>query len=345
MRARLAFLLILFLLTSCTFTPPGGASAPEAASSPVPTSTPPPTVGPTPTQPAPLAILVIPADLNETDSKVYQKIVYDLAQAAGLRFQVLNQLTVADLALEPNLKVVVTLPPDPGLAGLAAAAPQAQFLAINIPGIQAGGNISVLGNEAARTDQVAFMAGYIGAQITGDFFQVGALLKKDSPESAAIQTALDTGRTYFCGNCMPMDFYTPFTYPAFVEVPADAKENEYSAYADVLILQKKVGALFIQAGLDTPEMLTYLASAGALMIGTQSPKKRASGWVVTLQPDYPEALKTAFPALAAGQGGQTFPAPLSFTDINPDLFSPGKQENARRVLNDLLAGYIDTGVK
>lgn len=342
----MAFLLVLFLLTSCTFGSSGSSpAAPEAASSPVPSPTPQPTAGATPTLPPPLAMLILPADMDEANSKAYQKTVYDLAQAAGLRFQVLNNLTSADLKLEPNLKIVIALAPDPGIAALAAEAPQAQFLAVNIPDIQAGGNVSVLGNASTRTDQVAFMAGYIGALVTGDFFQVGALLKKDLPDSAAIQTALTSGRTFLCGNCMPMDFYTPFAYPAFVEVPADAKENEYSAYADVLILQKKVGTLFIQAGLDTPEMLTYLSSAGALMIGTQSPKKRTSGWVVTLQPDYLEALKTAFPALMAGQGGQTFPAPLSFTDINPDLFSPGKQANARKVLIDLLGGYIDTGVK
>ena len=39
---------------------------------------------------------------------------------------------------------------------LATAAPQTQFLAINLPGIQPGGNVSVLGGEATRIDQVAF---------------------------------------------------------------------------------------------------------------------------------------------------------------------------------------------
>lgn len=342
MRRFLAFLLILTLLVACT--PSAETPAPpDMDFTPRPTVTPQPTAGPTPTPAPPLVILVLPADLNEEESQAYQSAVYDLAQAAGFRFQVRNKLGTEDL--EPALKVVIALPPDPGLAALAAAAPQAQFLAVNIPGIQPGGNVSVLGSDSIRADQVAFMAGYIGAMVTEDFFQVGAMLKKDSPESAAIQKALATGRTYYCGRCLPIGWYTQYTYPAFIEVPADAKPAEYNAYSDFLVIQKKVETLFIQAGLDTPELLQYLSTVGVLMIGTQSPAKKVNGWVVTLQPDYLAALKSAFPELAAGQGGRAFSAPLSFSDINPELFSPGKQMDARRVLDDVLRGYIDTGAQ
>jgi hypothetical protein len=294
--------------------------------------------------PPPLVILIIPVDINEAQSKAYQAAVYNLAQSAGYRFQVRNKLTLEEIQLEPTLKVVIALPPDPGIVSLAAAAPQAQFLAVNIPGIQPGGNVSVLGSESARIEHVAFMAGYIGAMVTGDFFQVGAILRKDSPESAVIQTAFEAGRTYFCGLCVPLDWYTPYVYPAFVEIPADAKENEYSAYADILVLQKKVGTIFIQPGLDTPELIQYLSTVGVLMLGTQTPTKAVNGWIVTLQPDYLKAMQAAFPDLAAGQGGKDFPAPLSFTDANPDLFTAGKQNNAQKVLDDLVNGFISSGV-
>lgn len=342
MRRLLAFFLTLALLTACASSPETPVS-PDATSVPQPTATLEPTPGPTPTPAPPLVILVLPADLNDEDSQAYQAVVYDLAQSAGYRFQVRNQLTEADL--EPALKIVIALPPDPGILALAAAAPQAQFLAVNMPGIQPGGNLSVLGNESARADYIAFMAGYIGAMVTEDFFQVGAMLKKDSPESPVIQKALATGRTYYCGRCLPIGWYTQFTYPAFIEVPPDAKESEYNAYSDFLVIQKKVETIFIQPGLDTPELLQYLSTVGVLMIGTQTPTKKVNGWVVTLQPDYLEALKSTFPELAAGQGGRAFSAPLSFTDANPELFSPGKQIDARRVLDDLLRGYIDTSVR
>jgi len=91
---------------------------------------------------------------------------------------------------------------------------------------------------------------------------------------------------------------------------------------------------------DIPELLEYLQSVGILMIGTQSPAQAVNGWVMTLQPNYLEAMKAAFPDLIAGQGGKNFPAPLSINDANSSLFGLGKQQNARQVLNDLLQGLI-----
>jgi hypothetical protein len=331
------FLLILFLLTSCA--PPttvGPTTTPE------PTFTPQPTVGPTPTLPAPLVILVVPADLDMQRSKDYQTAVYDLVQPSGYRFQVLNKLTKDDLSLEPNLKAVIALPPDPGFASLSAAFPQAQFLAVNIPGISPGGNISVLGGNALPIDKVAFMAGYIGAMITQDY-HTGMLLRKDSPDAEKIRKALRAGQVFFCGLCNP--FAGPFKeYPLSMEIPEDAKPNEYPAYADLLI-RDKVDTIFFQPGMDTPELLDYLPTVGILMIGTQTPTKKPDGWVLSLQPDYLAALKTAWPSLMAGKGGQAFPAPIAFTDINADLFSPGKQLTAQKTLDDLLAGLISTNEK
>lgn len=340
MRKILFVVLILAILSACA---PAAPTSQSPDASPAPTETLRPTAGPTPTMPSPLAILLIPADLNEDVSRNYQSAIYDLTQAAGLRYQVRNVLSVEDLALEPNLKVVIALAPDPGLSALAAAAPQAQFLAVNIPDVTPGGNISVLGGEGVRADQQAFMAGYIGALVTDDFFEVGAILRKDSPESAIIQSAFGTGRTYYCGLCRPIGLYTPFEYPAFIEIPGDAKPSEYTAYADVLILQKKVATMFIQPGLDVPELLDYLTITGVLMIGTQTPHKPLSSWVVTLQPDYLKATIAAWPSLVAGEGGRTFPAPLTFTDINEELFSVGKQRLAEETMQAMFEGFISTG--
>lgn len=337
MRARFTLLLSLILLTSCTF---GAPAAGEVTSTPVPTASPVPTAGPSATPAVPLVMLVIPADMNVAQSKAYQKAVYDLAQAQSYRFVVLNKLTTSEL--EPALKLVIALTPDTEIAALAAAAPQAQFLVVNLAGVQPGGNVSVLGGEATRIDQVAFMAGYIAATISQDY-HTGVLFRKDSPDAAAITTAFRAGQQYYCGLCVR--YAGPFEdFPLVQDIPADAKESEYGAYADILI-RKKVDTLFLEPGVDVPDLLKYLPSVGVLMIGTQTPTQKVSGWVVTLQPNYLEALKAAFPDLVAGQGGKAFPAPLSFNDANPDLFGLGKQDNARRVLNDLLAGLISTSVK
>lgn len=338
MRIKLAsaFLTILILLTACASGPSGPTTTPE------PSATPQPTVGPTATLPAPLVILVVPADMNEQRSQEYQTAIYNLSQAAGFRFQVLNKLTIDDLKLEPNLKAVIALPPDPGISGLAAAFPQAQFLAVNIPGIAAGGNVSILGGSALPIDKVAFMAGYIAAMVTEDY-HTGVILRKDSPDAEKIRTAFHAGHMYYCGLCNP--YAGPFKeYPLSIDIPDDAKPNEYTAYADILI-HNSVETIFIQPGVDTPELLQYLPTVGVLTIGTQSPTKSLSGWLLTLQPDYLAAVKTAWPDLIAGNGGRAFPAPLAFTDVNADLFTPGKQNLAKKTMDDLLAGLISTDVK
>ncbi len=338
MRARFALLLlILILLTACSS---GTPAAPEATAAPAPTASPIPTLGPTPTLAPALVILVVPVDMNETESKAYQKTVYELAQAQSYRFIVLNKLTSADM--EPALKLVIDLSPATDLASLAASAPQAQFLAINLPDIQPGGNISILGGEKTSIDKVAFMAGYIGATVTQDF-RTGILLRKGSPNADAISMGFRAGQQYFCGLCNP---YTgPFeAYPLVQDIPEDAKPAEYGAYADIL-LHKQVSTLFIEPGIDIPELLQYLQTVGVLMIGTQTPTKSVNGWVVTLQPNYLDAMKAAFPELLAGQGGKAFPAPLTLTDANETLFGKGKQANSLTVLDSLLQGFISTEIK
>jgi hypothetical protein len=287
-----------------------------------------------------LVILAIPADMNQTQSKAYQKAVYDLAQAQGYRFVVLNKLTKAEL--EPALKIVIDLSPDTDVAALAASAPQTQFLAINLPGVQPGGNVSILGGEKTSIDKVAFMAGYIAATITQDY-HTGVLVRRGSPDAETIHSAFRAGQMFFCGLCNP--YAGPFEeYPLVQDIPEDAKPSEYGAYAEIL-LHKQVDTLFIQPGVDIPELLQHLQTAGVLIIGTQSPTKAVAGWVVTLQPNYLEAMQAAFPELVAGKGGKAFPAPLSFNDVNSSLFGLGKQNKAHQVLDDLLQDLISTEIK
>ena len=50
------------------------------------------------------------------------------------------------------------------------------------------------------------------------------------------------------------------------------------------------------------------------------------------------------PDLLAGKAGEKVVMPLSLLDVNADLFSPGRQHLAQETLDDLLAGFVDTGV-
>ncbi len=327
-------LLFSILLSSCGSGKPA-TGTPGASPLPKPTSI--PTAAPSPTPGSPRVVLVIPADLNETQSKNYQKAVYDLATAQKYRFVVYNKLSDADL--DSSLKIVIDLSPDTDINALAAKAPQTQFLAINLPTVKPGGNVSVLGGQSISIDKIAFMAGYIGAAISQDF-HTGLLFRKGSPDEDTLTAAMHAGQQFFCGLCNPV--VAPYNdYPLAQFIPDDAKPAEYAAYADILI-HKQVDTIFLEPGVDIPELVQYLQTVGVLMIGTKTPIPPVNGWLVTLQPNYLKAMQTAFPDLVAGKGGKTFPAPLSFNDTNNDLFSPGKQADAQKVLDELLSGLITT---
>lgn len=334
------FLLLTLLgliLTGC------GAKAPvetpvEQVLVPTPTPMPEPEATLTPTPEIPLAILVVPADLDQEISNTYQTLVYNLAQSAGMHFQVRNTLTVADL--EPALRVVIALPPDPGLAELAPQAPQAQFLSVNIPDMVAGGNLSVLANTE-RPDISAFMAGYIGAVITEDY-RTGLIIPKDDPVGQMMLAAFRKGHEYYCGICQVI--YPPYNeYPLFVEIPTDAPENEYTAYADYLI-NKTVETMYVSPQLATEELMTYLASNGILVISDLPPQKITGNLVATIQPDVIHAIESAWPQLIAGAGGMNITSPLVLENINAEHLPPGKQQDAHDLLAQLQAGQVQTGV-
>ncbi|RPJ23303.1 MAG: hypothetical protein EHM33_21325 [Chloroflexi bacterium] len=333
MRQRfiILFIVIAVALGACG----GGESA--ATSTPSPTDTPiiPPALTATPV--SPLAMLVLPVDLDPDTSNLYQKTVYDLAQAAGLRFQVRNTLTAADL--EPGLQVVIVLPPDPGIVELAAAAPQVQFLAINIPDVAAGGNISVLGNNT-QSDIAAFLAGYTAAMITDDY-RIGMMIPKDNAEALNALNAYAAGMAFYCGICRPMYFY-PSPFPQYIEIGAEQDPTAYNAFADILIIQHKVLTIYLHPDITTADLAAYLGATGISMIGTVHPEGNPGSWVMTIQPDVIQAIKNAWPGLVSGQGGVKVESPLGLSDVDPSLLTPGKQRLVEQTLKDLQAGLIST---
>jgi len=332
-RSIMLFVGIAVILSAC------GGGEPAATSTSIPTETPivPPASTATPT--IPLAVLVIPADLDAETSNLYQKTVYDLTQASGFRFQVLNSLTPE--AIEPGLQIVIALPPDPGIPALAAAAPEVQFLAINIPGLTAGGNISVL-SGSGQSDVAAFLAGYAAALTTEDF-RIGMMIPKDNPDAIRALNAYANGMTFYCGICRPF-YYLSWGFPQYIEIPAEEDQANYDAYADILILQYKVRTIYLYPDIAIPDLSTYIGTTGTSMIGTISPEQRPAGWMMTIQPDIIKAIQNAWPDLINGKGGITVQSPLGLSDIDPSLLSPGKQRLVEQKLSDLQAGFINTGV-
>ena len=334
MRSRLVLFSIVIVMAlgvgSC-----GASGEPSLTVTPPSPDTPVPLPTLTATPVVPLAILVLPATLDEETSNLYQKTVYDLAQAAGMRFQVRNTLTPADF--EPGLQVVIVLPPDPGIAALAAAAPNVQFLAINMPGVTAGGNLSVLGGNA-QSDIAAFLAGYTAAMITDDY-RIGMMMPRDNPDAIRAFNAFANGMKFYCGVCRPF-YYLPWGFPQFIDIPAEEDKDNYDAYSDILIAQYKVQTIYLYPDIATVDLQTYIGTTGVLMIGTVTPEQQPAGWVMTIQPDVIKAIQTAWPKLVSGEGGLAVQSPLGLSDIDPSLLSPGKQRLVEQMLSDLQVGLV-----
>lgn len=333
MRFRLIILLIVFglLVSAC-----GAAETPAAELPPAPTDTPVPPPALTATPAVPLAILVLPADMDAETSDLYQKTVYDLAQASGMRFQVRNTLTTADL--EPGLKIVVVLLADPGLATLAPAAPDVQFLAIGVPGVDvAGGNVSVLGDNS-QVEIVGFLAGYAAAMLADDY-RTGMLMPRGNNDAIRMYNAFANGRTFFCGLCRAR-YFLPWSFPQYLEIPPEEDPDNYDAYADILILQYKVGTILVHPDIQTQDLVDYIGTTGVYMVGTVTPEQRPAGWIMTIQPDTIKAIQTAWSQLLAGQGSITVQSPLGLSDMDPGILSPGKQLDVQEVLDKLQAGLI-----
>lgn len=331
LKLSLLSLVLILVLVAC------GKSTPEATPTPIPTDTPIPTPAFTPTPSTPLAILVMPSDIDPTLYEMYQTTVYNLAQQAGFRFQVRN--TLNELDLDPTLRVVIVLPPDPGpgIAAMAALAPQTQFLAINIPGLTAGGNVSVLANDVQK-DVLAFMAGYIGAMIIDDY-RIGMIYPDGSPEALSALDAYTNGKTYFCGVCQPY-YYLPYDFPQSIPIPTTEPPENYGGYAVYLIQQREVDYIYTYPDIATPELLTYIGSSGAVQVGSAPQGGVPLYWAASISPDVVGAIQAAWPNLIAGQGGQLVQSPLRLTNVDPTLLGSGKQAQAEQVLADVLAGRI-----
>jgi hypothetical protein len=310
----------------------------------VPNPTRVPTAVPTPVS-KPLTILVTPVDMPRDESGRYQTLIYDLAQANGMRFQVRNELTPADLAFEgPDLKVVIVMPPTPGLADLIAVAPEVQFLAVGIPGLTEAPNLSTIGADGLPVDQQAFLAGYIAGMVAPEW-KVGVLYQKETTAGMAARDAFANGFYYYCGNCRNNNFPQPVGYyPMLVGIPTDAPESDYIGYANIFF-QYRVQVVYACPEIATPDLLSYMAQNDMLLIGQTLPGEEVrSNWIASIQPDLTPALMRIYPELVAGRGGQVAPTPLFLTDINLDLLGEGKMRLVQEVLDGLQNGTIGTGV-
>jgi hypothetical protein len=285
-------------------------------------------------------VLVVSPTADPAQAEVLQSALAELSAAEGLEFEV--QPALAPGNLTPELRIVVALAPDPGLASLAAAAPDIQFLGVGIPGLAPAANLSLIGSQGVAPDQQGFLAGYLAAVVTPEW-RTAVMSISDTPSGMAARQGFLNGVVFFCGLCRQT--YPPFyTYPMYVELPSGASPAEWQAAADVL-KDKFIKTVYLAPGAGDETLLTSLAEAGLHLIGSQTPPAAMqSAWIASVGSDYITPLHTIWPDLMKGAGGVDLPAALAVSDINPELLSPGRQRLVEELIQELQSGFIDTGV-
>lgn len=273
-------------------------------------------------------------------SSTLQPILSELTAQSGMEFQTKTSLSPEDL--NESLRLVVALPPDPGLVQLAAAAPKTQFLAVGIPGLQTSANLSLIDAQGSRPDRQAFLAGYLAAVITPDW-RIGVIGLQDSSAGKVASQAFSNGAIFFCGLCRPVA--PPFVqYPVTIDLAAGAGQAEQQAAADSLASQG-VKTVFVSPGVESAALLEALAQKDMNLIGSAAPPADVQDrWVASIRSNWLDAVRQAWPNLVQGKGGASIEAPQALVAPNLALLSPGRQRLVEQVLADLSAGFVDTGV-
>jgi len=268
-----------------------------------------------------------------------QERVGELSQKDNLDLQVVTQLSSSEIGSE--VKLVVVVPPDPGVRALASAVPDVQFLAIGFPDLEPGSNLGVLGGQAENFDQQGFLAGYLAATVTPEW-RVGVINSTGVSSEVAGEAFLN-GAIFFCGLCRPVN--PPYIeYPQIYNLPSGAGSAEQALAVDYMIANG-VRTVYITPGVLTEDQVASLAEAGINLIGSEDPPAGVQeNWIATVGVDWLSSLEEIWSRLLAGEGGITGDAQLVINDRNQDLFSIGRQRLVEELLGDLEAGYIDTGV-
>ena len=350
-RSKLSLILIFSLvIAACSPGKPVVSVPSNTAPAPVETAlapeTPESTAQPSLT-PAPLRMRVFLLASPDSDPRLLeevQPVLQELAHQSGYEFEVLSSLSPEQIT--PDVRMVVGLPPDPGLQALAASAKQTDFFAIGMRGLEETANLTSTTYRQGEAGWQGFMGGIIAALITQDW-RVGTISISDTSEGLEARNGFLNGVTYICGTCRQI--YPPFfdsqsqliQYPLYVELPSGAEDSAWLAAADLLI-ERGVETIFVYPGAGGEGLLSYLAESGIRIIGGIAPPENIqNNWVASIYSDTSSTWASQLEKALQGQELAQDSGDLQIGYINTDLLSPGRQKHAEAVLQDLLAGYIE----
>jgi len=330
---KAALLGILILLTAC------GGPGDNGLTSGTPTLEQPIILTASPTSEPDLVYLINGGKAAEGMASRVEDLITTLSAAAGNDFIVLTEISDSDL--EQNVKVVFSLPPDPGLNDLAARHPTVQFVAIGIHGLSDADNLTRIGPEGLGADQVGFIAGVLAAVVTPDW-RVGAISVLNSIDESASNLAFQNGVKFYCGLCRQA--YPPFhSYPLGIE----ASSSEIAPVQEAIntLSDLDVDTIYLSPELSAAASEEMLEGPGLGFVGGESPENDlGEKWIATVRAAPELAIAEIWDRVWMGEGGGTVSMPIIIEDINPERLTLGRESWMQEILQDLIDGYIDTGV-
>ncbi len=293
---------------------------------------------PIPTTLPPVGVLLVSPEADPVLAEHVQSYLSQAVPEAGLRFQLRPSLSAEDIYAD-DIQWVIALPPAPDLNNLITSSPGTRFLTIGVENLAPAANLTMIGADGGRADQQGFVAGYLAAMITPDW-RVGVISVADTEAGQMARRGFLTGVKFYCGFCSPT--YPPFyEYPFYVQFNAGVDTAEWQSGADFL-LQRGVETVFVAPGAGDEALLQYIAQTGMTIIsGEQPPEAIYQSWVATIGFSPLEAFFSSWPDFAAGSDLQTVSVPLSVSNVNPDLISPGKLRLLEQLLWDVDADLIE----
>ena len=280
-------------------------------------------------RPSNVVLLVAAPTANTALVAQLKQSLTDLSGSSQLSLQTMENVTAEQLATGP--RIVVVTGPDALAAADPAGHPQIQFVAVGIPGLKPGPNLSLIGPDGPIPDQLGFLAGYLAALITPDY-RVAAVSAGDTPSHVAASLAFLNGATFYCGLCRPT--VPPFkTYPATFPITVDA----------ATLQAEGIQTAFVTG--DDAATLERLAALGLDLIGNVAPPDAVRAkWIATVVADPDPALREIWQSLLEGQGGRSLPLQPALVDIRSGAVSPGRMRLLADTVAALTLGQIDTAV-
>jgi hypothetical protein len=313
MRASIALGILSLALTFCSRATGASPTSPELTATLTEVPQPSPTLVP--------QVLVLSPDAAEAGVAE----VLAIAEEAGWQVRIQESVPgEGDLQGRETILVDFHLASRTELEALAAAG--IGIVAFARDGLQTGDNLTVIGGEGSRNDQVGFLAGVLTGYATRTQ-RVGLIVSDGDHTVDEIQVGFEHGLRYVCPRCNLTSL-----------LAQEANVDTYRA--------RGVDVVFALPGEEAMSALAKIAGEGLWVIQVGSELEAAG--TVRFRPD--RLVGEALLLMMEGEAGRQLPLTVSnggieIADLDGAAFSPGRLQRVNEILEAMRAGLLETGVE